>query len=68
MWSTIVSCDKDGAARHLAGGMCNIYFGITSGVQDEPGEGGVIWVNSCWVCAAGLSEPLPYYSLFCGQL
>ena len=27
-------------------------------------------VNSgpfCWVCAAGLSEPLPHYSLFCGQ-
>ena len=19
----------------------------------------------CWVCAAGLSEPLPHYSLFC---
>ena len=27
------------------------------------GEGGVIWVR-----AAGLSEPLPHYSLFCGQL
>ena len=26
------------------------------------------WVNFCWVCAAGLSEPLPDYSLFCGQL
>ena len=21
-----------------------------------------------WVCAAGLSEPLPHYSLFCGQI
>ena len=29
---------------------------------------GVTWVNFCWVCAAGLSEPLPHYSLFCGQL
>ena len=26
------------------------------------------WVNVCWVCAAGLSEPLPHYSLFFGQL
>ena len=34
------------------------------------GEGGrgVTWVNFCWVCAAGLSEPLPHYSLFRGQL
>ena len=29
---------------------------------------GDTWVNFCWVCAAGLSEPLPHYSLFCGQL
>ena len=29
---------------------------------------GGTWVNFCWVCAAGLSEPLPHYSLFCGQL
>ena len=27
----------------------------------------ITWVNFCWVCAAGLSEPLPHYSLFCGQ-
>ena len=26
---------------------------------------GVTWVNFCWVCAAGLSETLPHYSLFC---
>ena len=31
------------------------------------GEGGT-WVNFCWVFAAGLLEPLPHYSLFCGQL
>ena len=30
------------------------------------GTGGT-WVNFCWVCAAGLSEPLPHYSLFRGQ-
>ena len=29
---------------------------------------GGTWVNVCWVCAAGLSEPLPHYSLFFGQL
>ena len=23
------------------------------------GEGGGTWVNFCWVCAAGLSDPLP---------
>ena len=28
--------------------------------------GGGNWVNFCWVCAAGHSEPLPHYSLFCG--
>ena len=32
------------------------------------GEGRGTWVNFCWVCAAGLSEPLLHYSLFCGQL
>ena len=26
------------------------------------------WVNVCLLCAANLSEPLPHYSLFCGQL
>ena len=26
--------------------------------------GGGSWVNVCWVCAAVLSQPLPYYSLF----
>ena len=32
------------------------------------GGGGVLWVNFCWVCGAGLSEPLPHYSLFCGHV
>ena len=32
------------------------------------GGGGGTWVRFCWVCAAGLSEPLAHYSLFCGQL
>ena len=30
--------------------------------------GGGAWVNVCWVFANGLSEPLPNYSLFFGQL
>ena len=30
--------------------------------------GGATWVNFCWVCPAGLSEPLPHYSLFCDHL
>ena len=30
--------------------------------------GGGTWINFCWVCAAGLPEPLPHYSLFCGNL
>ena len=40
------------------------------GICDEPprGGGGGTWVNFCWVCAAGLSEPLPHYNLFLGQL
>ena len=32
------------------------------------GGGGGTWVNFCWVCAAGLSEPLTHYSLFCGLI
>ena len=37
--------------------------------HDTGGGGGGTWVNFCWVCAAGLSEPVPHYSsLFCGQL
>ena len=34
----------------------------------SPVGGGGTWVNFCWVCAGGLSESLPHYSLFCGQL
>ena len=45
-------------------------FTVTSllkrGVLKNPW--GVTSVNFCWVCAAGLLESLPHYSLFCGQL
>ena len=45
----------DCKARPTAG-----HWGICPG----GGEGGT-WVNFCWACGAGLSEPLPHYSLFC---
>ena len=32
------------------------------------GGGGVTWVNLCRACAAGISESLPHYSLFCGHI
>ena len=38
------------------------------GARNPGGGGGGTWVNFCWVCAAGLSEPLLHCSLFCGQL
>ena len=34
----------------------------------KPGGGGVTWLTFCWVCASGLTEPLPHYSLFCGHI
>ena len=34
----------------------------------DPEGGGGTWVNFWSVCAAGLSEPLPNYSVLCGQL
>ena len=45
-----------------------LHTGLTD--QSTPGKGGVEgnWVNFCWVYAAGLSDPLPHYILFCGQL
>ena len=44
---------------------------VVQKVDSAPGNGGGgvrTWVNVCRVCAAGLSEPLPHYSLFFGQL
>ena len=38
------------------------------GIPGGGGGAGGTWINFCWVCAAGLSEPLPHYSLFRGQL
>ena len=41
-------------------------FGSWRGQYNSPGAGGGggTWVKFCWVCAAGISEPLPHYSLF----
>ena len=40
---------------------------ISSIYHQSLGEGGGTWVNFCWVCAAGLSKPLPHYSVFSSQ-
>ena len=44
----------------------NFSFGIWN--RHDSGEGGeVLELIFATVCAAGLSEPLPHYSPFCGQ-
>ena len=48
-----------------------LFFRLSANTVDPGGGGGGkggTWVQFCWVCAAGFSEPLPHYSLFCGQL
>ena len=53
--------------------LCNLYAKAKSHAKPrkeslrddiEPGGWGWggTWVNLCWVCATGLSEPLPHYS------
>ena len=45
-----------------------VYYAVQAGsmkTTEQYFPGGVTWVNFCWVCAAGLSEPRPHYSLFC---
>ena len=56
-------------AKTPAGTLFNVV-GYSVGITEScaPGAGRGTWVNVCWVCAAGLSEPLPHYSLFFGQL
>ena len=39
-----------------------------TGLSLSQGRGGCTWVYVCWVCSTDLSEPLPHYSLFFGQL
>ena len=45
-----------------------IFFHRVSPILACEYSRGGTWVNFCWVCAAGNSEPLPHYSLFCGLL
>ena len=45
--------------------VCEVDQELGSG---EFAGGGGTWVNFCCLRAAGLSKPLPHYSLFCGQL
>ena len=45
----------------------NLTEGDTSGRSRRGAPRGGTRVNFLWVCAAGLSEPLPHYSLFCDQ-
>ena len=40
------------------------WSSVTSSLLTGGGGGGGTWVKFCWVCAAGISEPLPHYSLF----
>jgi len=63
-------------AKYLRPSFCEIKFPPkqvtirgTTLVRPPPRgrRGGGTCVNFCWVCAAGLSEPLPHYSPFCGQ-
>ena len=48
--------------------LINITFKLSRIGMDPGGGGGGTWVQFCWVCAAGLSESLPHYSLFFGHL
>ena len=49
---------------------CFLFFFLklfSPGGRGE-GGGGYLGMVTCWVCAAGLSESLPHYSLFCGNV
>ena len=46
----------------------DIHRAIATPGSGGGGGGEVTWINFSWVCATGLSEPLPDYSLFCGQI
>ena len=48
-------------------GAIDLYF-LEEKVAQPPPGGVCTWVKFCWLCAAGLSEPLPHYRLFCDQL
>ena len=47
-------------------GLCVSGEYLTGLERSFPREG--TWVNFCWLCAAGLSEPLPHHSISCGHI
>ena len=63
---TKIRRESDMSARKrsfLGKGKENLLEQNRKGCSHLGGEG--TWVKFCWVCVA---EPLPHYSLFCGQL
>ena len=50
--------------RHHLTEIFDPNFGTNSKYSPPPGG---TWVNFCWVCATGPSEPGPNYRLFCAQ-
>ena len=53
--------------RMIAKANSQLIKGHDTDSGEVAGEGNRL--KFCWLCAAGLSEPLPHYSsLFCGQL
>ena len=75
-------CPADrGTVLVYEGTLVHIYFDYCSNLQnhtdlkglciediDVLAPEGLLGLIFCWVCAAGLSQPLPHYSLLCGQL
>ena len=58
--------DKKGAGRSPKNFFSALLaISIETPLNDSYTPGGVAWVNFCWVCAAGFSEPLTHQSLFC---
>ena len=69
-WLTTMKLNRKIDQANKSNGSKNrIYVRIYLIIIDVMNGGGRTWVNICWVCAAGLSEPFkPHYSLFCDQL
>ena len=65
-----VTCSLTGAYYHLNAFSFRfpVILSVILDIYTPRGGGGGTWINFCWVCAAGLPEPLPHYSLFCGKL
>ena len=62
-----MSCKRKTLSTSKSGGLLLSTMFVLP-FQTIPKAPEVSWVNFCWVCATGLSEPQPRYSLFCGQI